>query len=236
MQFFTLKNFHFRFFPKFLHFRVTQIRLFHRPLEMTSMYNQFRVRKTVLEMLEDRGYFTNAYQMRDFDQFCESFPGCIKDSSCLRIVVQKNAQSNDTSSLLVHFAEEDKMSLKSAKLLLENTFNQGIKNLVLVLREGISPAAKKLATECDSITITIFTERDLLFNITKHKLVPNHRIISQTEKEKLLVEKMIKETDMPKILIDDPVAKYYGAKKGDVIEIERDSETAGKILTWRITI
>lgn len=203
---------------------------------MTTMFNQFRVRTTILEMLQDRGYSTDSYSMRDFDHFCDQFPSCIKDTTNLRIVVHKEEPDGKNKSLLVYFSDEEKMALKHLKLLLENLINEGIKNLIIVLREGISPAAKKFILECGSISITSFVEKNLLFNITHHRLIPKHRIISENEKQKLLKVKMIKESVMPKILISDPVAKYYGAQRGDVVEIERKSETAGKIKTWRITI
>lgn len=202
---------------------------------MTSMFNQFRIRKTILEMLNDRGFSTGSYQLSDFNQFCDLFPNCLKDTTNLRMVVHKNNVADKDKSILVYFSDEEKLSLKSLKTLLENTYNQGIFHLIVVLREGISPAAKKFAQDCESLTITIFVEKELLFNITKHKLVPKHRIISESEKESLLKNKMIKENEMPKILMNDPVAKYLGARKGDVVEIERESETAGKIKTWRIT-
>lgn len=197
---------------------------------MTSLRNQYLVRRTVLEMLTDRGYSIDDYQLGSYEEFAEQFQGCIKDASCLRIVVSKNK-----NTLFVHFSDEEKMSLKSVKMLVENLEKQDIKDLVLVLREGISPAASKFIAEC-KLHITMFKEKELLFNVTKHKLVYKHRIITNDEKEKLLRDKRIKEEQMPQILVSDPVAKYLGAKKGDVLEITRESETAITSLYWRRAI
>lgn len=59
-------------------------------------------------------------------------------------------------------------------------------------------------------------------DITKHFLVPKHRILSQKEKEELLKKYGVKESQLPKILASDPMVKAIGAKPGDIIEIERN--------------
>ena len=41
---------------------------------------------------------------------------------------------------------------------------------------------------------------------------------------------------MPKILLNDPVAKFLGLNRGDVVKITRKSETAGTYTTYRIAV
>ena len=48
--------------------------------------------------------------------------------------------------------------------------------------------------------------------------------------------KKINDAGIPKILSTDPMAKYLGLKRGDIVKIIRDSETAGKYVTYRITV
>ena len=82
----------------------------------------------------------------------------------------------------------------------------------------------------------LFHISELQVNITEHEYVPQHTPMSKGEKKALLKQYRLKEFQLPKILRDDPVARYLGLKKGDVVKIVRKSETAGKYVTYRICI
>lgn len=69
---------------------------------------------------------------------------------------------------------------------------------------------------------------DLLYNVTKHALVPKHRILTSLEKTILLRITNIQEEDMHGMHVHDPVARYYGARLGDVFFIQRfETENTG---------
>ena len=75
----------------------------------------------------------------------------------------------------------------------------------------------------------IFEIRRLQFNITKHRRFPCHRIITKEELSALEKKYNITEPkkQLPWIDAEDPGAKWVGARSGDVIEIQRFSESAG---------
>ena len=73
--------------------------------------------------------------------------------------------------------------------------------------------------------------------LTDHVLVPLHRVMKEEEKKELLKKYNIKLRQLPKISSKDPVLKLLNdVKPGDVLEIERNSITAGKVNYYRVVL
>lgn len=73
-------------------------------------------------------------------------------------------------------------------------------------------------------------------DILKHKLVPDHTILSKTEAGKVIKQLNVHQEQLPKIKPDDPVVKEIGAKSGDILKITRKSHTSGKFVTYRLVL
>lgn len=73
-------------------------------------------------------------------------------------------------------------------------------------------------------------------DILKHRLVPEHTILSKSEKNKVIKELDIYPEQLPKIKQGDPVCKAIEAKAGDILKITRKSHTAGKFVTYRLVL
>ncbi|RLG58193.1 MAG: DNA-directed RNA polymerase subunit H [Candidatus Hydrothermarchaeota archaeon] len=73
-------------------------------------------------------------------------------------------------------------------------------------------------------------------DISKHVLVPKHEVLTEEEAEKVLKKYNITKSQLPKILISDPMVKKIGAKVGDIIKITRKSPTAGESIFYRVVV
>jgi DNA-directed RNA polymerase I, II, and III subunit RPABC1 len=193
----------------------------------------FRVYRTISNMLDSRGYMVPK-DMREmtpasFRQRFGEFPS--RDS--LTVLVEK--ADDESNQLFVFFPEDEKVGVKPIKVYTDRMRSESVSNALMVLRVDITPFAKQAVQEMsDSFRIEHFKESELLVDITQHQLVPTHQVLTPNEKSELLKRYRLKETQLPRIQPNDPVARYYGMKRGMVVKIIRPSETAGRYVTYRV--
>lgn len=85
--------------------------------------------------------------------------------------------------------------------------------------------------------LQFFHLNELLFNPTKHQLVPPHRRMTPDESKEVMNKYMIKSKgQMPLILHTDVIAKWIGLKQGELVEITRYNENSGKYYYYRCCV
>lgn len=147
------------------------------------------------------------------------------------------SQAPDCGPIWVEFNGDVSVGIKAAKSFVVRVKDANMHTGILVCVNPPSSACmKSFAAVENQVNVEIFLEEQLLVNITKHELVPKHILLSKEEKKKLLQRYRLKESQLPRIQRDDPVARYLGLKKGNVVKIVRRSETSGRYASYRLCL
>ena len=202
----------------------------------------FRIRRTLLKMLKKRSYVVDAAQLamtpRGFvDQF-----GDQPKRNDLTILAEHETDAED--QLFVFLPDDDKVGVKTIKQYCEMMKEASVSHAILVVKQGVTPFAKTALQEMASALqemastylIEHFRDAELLVDVTEHRLVPAHALLSPEDRQALLDRYKLRAEQLPRIQRTDPVARYYGLKVGDVVKIVRPSETAGRYVTYRVCI
>ncbi|KAJ1662737.1 DNA-directed RNA polymerases II 24 kDa polypeptide (RNA polymerase II subunit 5) [Coemansia sp. RSA 1813] len=200
--------------------------------DVTRMW---RVYRTVHQMCKDRNYLVaNSDLDRTLDQFrAEYAPSGRIDRTRLTFVVQK--KDDPTNQMFVFFPEEPSVGVKPIREYITRMTKEAVHNCIIIYRKTMTSRANTaIATVSSKYRVEKFEEANLLVNITEHELVPQHKVLNDEQKKEILRRYRLKETQLPRISSEDPVARYYGMGRGQVVQIIRASETAGRYVTYRI--
>jgi len=205
-----------------------------------EIYKLWKIRKTVMQLCHDRMYMVSQDELdQTLDQFKAQFGSKPSEQKPTRsdLIVLVAHNDDPTDQLFVFFPDDPKVGIKTIKKYCERMQDENISRAIIVVRQGMTPSAKQsLSDMAPRYILEQFLEAELLVNITEHKLVPEHIILTTDEKQELLQRYKLKESQLPRIQQGDPVARYYGLKRGQVVKIVRPSETAGRYVTYRLVI
>ncbi len=137
--------------------------------------------------------------------------------------------------ILVMFERNAKVGKKEVERLCERMGED--KRCVLILDGNVSaPARIQIDSMAPDIVIEVFREEQLLVNITEHRLVPLHQPLTKAQKDAVLARYRVTEKQLPRMELADPIARYFGLSRGDLVKITRSSETAGRYTTYRLVV
>tara|TARA_Y100000389_G_scaffold172606_1_gene181130 strand:+ start:1232 stop:1873 length:642 start_codon:yes stop_codon:yes gene_type:complete len=96
-------------------------------------------------------------------------------------------------------------------------------HIIIVVFSELTEKHRSLESEFSNLTL--FSYKNLMFNLVDHQFVPKHESLTAAEKIKLLSDFMITDYNkLPLISKYDPVCRYYNFKIGDVLRITRPSD------------
>lgn len=113
----------------------------------------------------------------------------------------------DCGTIWVEFNGDTTVGVKHLRTFLHHISAHNFHTGVFITAVNIAPAATKIIPQALPSVIETFHEQDLLVNITKHELVPKHVLLSGEEKRALLERYRVKESQLPRIQVGDPVVR-----------------------------
>ena len=172
--------------------------------------------ETCLEMITDRSYtYDEVYNKLDEEEF--------------RYLIRKNQlniiANNNDKTIYIKFLLSLKVKSATIKELIQHitskTTNSKDLEMIFVLKSKPNTSLKKLEKLNKVGDLQIMWIKHLQFNLTKHMFVPKHIKLNDDEK-KIIIDKyrLYSKQQLPLILKEDPVVRYYNFKKGDILKIE----------------
>nr|KYP44161.1 DNA-directed RNA polymerases I, II, and III subunit RPABC1 [Cajanus cajan] len=184
-------------------------------------------------MLEDRGYdvVQHANLAPTLDEFRSRF-GQHPNPRTLAFCASHRSHPNNTVHVM--FAGTDVIRKGNVGLIYtQNEGTQIFKRLILIVQSRVTPYAYKEFKKWP-FEVEIFHITDLLVNITKHVMQPKYEILTDDEKKELFTKyNLVEDNQLPGMLKTDPIARYYGLKKGQVLKVTHSSQLIESYVTYR---
>ncbi|XP_010922166.1 DNA-directed RNA polymerase V subunit 5A isoform X1 [Elaeis guineensis] len=191
----------------------------------------FLARRTVLEMLRDRGYPIPAEQINlTLDEFRSEY-GESPDRNRLSLSYSLSSQPNNKVHVI--FCGTEPVKLAVIREIYMQVGKENLYGLILILQSKMTSKAREAIKDIFKFKVETFHITELLVNITKHVLKPRHDVLTEEEKQKLLKKYNVEDSQLPRMLETDAIARYYGLQKGQVVKVTYDGELTRSHVTYR---
>lgn len=187
--------------------------------------------QTLLEMLVDRGYkaLNGGELTKEVIEEGRVRTGRLRTGGSTRSTLSAEVQV-----CLIRTLDYDKVTTEAVSAIRQHmeeaeptdSLNHGI----FIHRGKVITQAKIPLRDLrnQGFRIELFSVDELQYNPARHVLVPHHTIVSAAEKEEVLRAYCAssRKTDLfPSIKSTDVMVRYLGARKGNVIRVDRESPT-----------
>lgn len=208
-----------------------------------------KIRHNIIDLLKDRGFnaeiLDNLYKNISFEDFKRLF----KEKNFDIRVPHNELNTHAIVYYVDIFSDKFKKEhlLKALKMV-KDTHDSESNVLLFVLINGKTQSTiqtiitnkhkeNKNLPDGQKLNIEIFNYNKLKYNPTKHVDVPRHILITdKKEIDHLLDIYKADKGSFPKILAMDPIAKWYGAKPGNVFRIIRCNPYGPSYTYYRMVI
>lgn len=192
----------------------------------------YKARKTMRTLMRARGYDP---MIDPHDQSIDSFLDFYASKNSYLSMTMRAWKEDQL--ILAFFPPEMKLRIAAVREICEYARECRVSHYLIVCNDQITSFTKTHIAHYktdNNVKIETISIPQLQFNVTEHEMVPPYRLLSPSEKQAVMNKYMVTEKQLPGILLADPVAKYYGARIGQVFEITKASSLGFFYPTYRI--
>jgi hypothetical protein len=208
---------------------------------ISNIYNS---RKTVLEIMEKLGYNVNEYS-----NFSISEVNSMKQNNQLDMLLETQDEKvnaeNPKKKVYIRYYLTSRPASKNIQEMIDDLFilTETLKKtdtLFIIIKDEPNETLineLKHIWESEGIFIVIENIKRLQYNILNHTLVPEHRVMLDSEINTIIKKYNITDKiQFPDISRFDPVARVICLRPGQVCHIVRSSKTSIKTDYYRICV
>lgn len=203
----------------------------------------YKSRKTILDLMKKQNYNTD-----DYENFSVNDVNSMYQNKQLDMLLEKKEPDSDDKKIrkmYITYYLAKTLRPQNVQEIIDDLFNleevlTKDDTLMIIVKDETNETLVNLMKhiwEQDGILIVIQNIKRLQYNILDHTLVPQHRILSNSEyaniKEKYNI---MDDGQFPEISRFDPVAQVIGIRPGQVCEIIRPSKSAIQSNYYRICV
>lgn len=192
------------------------------------MEHLFEIKKTQIEMIQDRGYDVKeeelallTHDFRYFLDYLQSKTGNKGSRSALSQVYSLNGEKYLSVNFLEKSQDSKQISIEVVRAAVEEAKNSKANEILIIIEIPLSSRADN-SLVISGLGYQVFFDKDLSYNITRHVDTPRHELLTPEETEEKLKEL---KADITKLLIikaNDPIVQYYNWPIGRVVRIYRE--------------
>lgn len=210
------------------------------PMEIIQDLNTDRyavIFNTVYEMMSARGYtpFNNTPDKFKKDDWESKYAGILAQDYEHPIEYVNDLSLYFKHPLTKHtvmcyfYIFDTNCSKDDMKYIVSRAAVNKCKSIILVTKTGVTPGAKESFANFSGGG-QLFNEDFFTRNITKHQFVPKFDLMTPEQKIKIMEDYSATESQIPAMLIDDPITKFYNYKRGDLIKITRHDGISYRVI------
>jgi DNA-directed RNA polymerase, subunit H, RpoH/RPB5 len=205
------------------------------PIEKNYESRLRTILTNIVKMLTER----NLLKLENLDKNTKKITSIKTDDNIYRInldLPENHVYGKNNNEMIIRIINQKIKNYSKTSTIAEfiNQFKNHPKIIVVL---SISTKIRQLIQNDKTSPFTeIFLEKELLINIVDHVSVPKHIVLSAEMSKKVLEDYHIKKKEIPKILLNDPISRYYNVKPGQIFKIIRPSETTCTAPYYRMVV